>query len=400
MSAESSTQEALHSYLEEKKLNALFVSIVEAILVEKPDSPIGFMVGFLCKKFPEQTKDVIAKQEKPPSLVVAKNDDCEKMSDSSDCTSINTNESVAPEETSSSAKPPQRKKRRESVCAEKIADSVVEESALKVISKTDTEAARIQDILKSNVFFRHLDQNQRKTLQDVMFLREANDGDVIIAQGDDGDNFYILDQGTVEVFIESSDGEKKLVKTCEAGDSFGELAIMYNAPRAASCVAKGDVRLWALDRVSFNVVLVRTTKAKRKAMTDVLLKIPVFSQLTEYELMTIADTLQEETFEDKAVVCSQGDRGDHFFLVQEGTAVCTISQEDGTSVEVARLSSGSYFGEIALLTTKPRQATVTADGTLKCFTLNRQTFNRVMGPLQSILMRNMEEYQRFSARHV
>ena len=193
-----------------------------------------------------------------------------------------------------------------------------------------------------------------------MFLREANDGDVIIAQGDDGDNFYILDQGTVEVFIESSDGEKKLVKTCEAGDSFGELAIMYNAPRAASCVAKGDVRLWALDRVSFNVVLVRTTKAKRKAMTDVLLKIPVFSQLTEYELMTIADTLQEETFEDKAVVCSQGDRGDHFFLVQEGTAVCTISQDDGTSIEVARLTSGSYFGEIALLTTKPRQATVTA----------------------------------------
>jgi len=52
------------------------------------------------------------------------------------------------------------------------------------------------------------------------------------------------------------------------------------------------------------------------------------------------------------------------------------------------------FFQIALLTTKPRQATVTADGNLKCLTVNRRTFSRVMGPLQDILMRNIEEYNR------
>ena len=111
---------------------------------------------------------------------------------------------------------------------------------------------------------------------------------------------------------------------------------------AASCVATGDVRLWALDRVSFNVILMKTTISKRENMKELLLKTQVFSQLTEYELLTIADTLQEETFEDGTVICNEGDNGDKFYLVKEGTAVCTIEQN-----EVARLTSGSYFGEVS-----------------------------------------------------
>ena len=193
--ASDTTHAELHKYLEEKKLNALFVSIVEAILVDKPDNPISLMVQPLIDRFPEETKELTEKlqlKEKPPSLVVAKTDVCEEMSDTnSDCSSVNTSESVAPstrhEDTSSSAKPPQRKKRRESVCAEKIADTVVEESELKVISKTEAEAARIQETmsLKSNVFFSHLDEHQMQTIQNVMFNVDKSDGDVIITQGDE-----------------------------------------------------------------------------------------------------------------------------------------------------------------------------------------------------------------------
>jgi cAMP-dependent protein kinase regulator len=69
-----------------------------------------------------------------------------------------------------------------------------------------------------------------------MFQVDKQEGDIIINQGDDGDNFYIIDNGSVDVLIKTigSDEDAKLVKTCVAGDSFGELAIMYNAPRAVS----------------------------------------------------------------------------------------------------------------------------------------------------------------------
>jgi len=64
------------------------------------------------------------------------------------------------------------------------------------------------------------------------------------------------------------------------------------------------------------------------------------------------------------------------------------------------LAVSSISLQIALLTTKPRQATVTAEGALKCLVLDRKTFKRVMGPLQDILMRNMEEYNKFAASNI
>lgn len=52
------------------------------------------------------------------------------------------------------------------------------------------------------------------------------------------------------------------------------------------------------------------------------------------------------------------------------------------------------------MTSKPRQATVSASGTLDCLSLERKTFKRVMGPLSDILMRNIKEYNKFQASNI
>ncbi|KAL3767284.1 hypothetical protein ACHAW5_002087 [Stephanodiscus triporus] len=412
------TQAELHKYLVEKNINELFVSIVEAILLNRPENPIGFMANYLFEKYPEKTQRIIKSQDeqKMQSLGV----ECgntERIASfiesdaESDCSSVNTRETVLTARRRSSdcssafsresigvnmrqlsaPQVPVRSQRRKSVCAEKITEDVVADSELKVIKKTEAEAARISTILKNNLFLSHLDEHQTKTIREAMFCVEKSDGEVIINQGDKGDNFYCIEEGLVHVFIDSRDckGGRNKVKTLTSGDSFGELALMYNAPRAATCIAGGEVRLWALDRVSFNVILMKTTMDKRKRMSDFLKNIQIFSQFTEYELLTIADTLQDEAFNDGAVICKQGERGDRFYVVHQGTAVCTKSQNNGTSMEVARLSPGSYFGEIALLTSKPRQATVTAAGDLKCFSVDKDTFDRCLGPLNDILMRSI-----------
>ena len=66
-----------------------------------------------------------------------------------------------------------------------------------------------------------------------------------------------------------------------------------------------------------------------------------------YEILTIADALKEECFEDGTAVCNQGDMGDKFYLIKDGTAVCTQKGSDGESRKVLELSSGSYFGEVS-----------------------------------------------------
>jgi len=289
------------------------------------------------------------------------------------------------------------RERRASVCSEKLCPMEVHAALDNHVPKTEDEAAQITAILQKNVLFEHLDENQLQTLQHEMFHVEKEMEDVIIRQGDDGDNFYVIDSGRVEVYIESDEDPQKLVASYKEGDSFGELAIMYNAPRAATCVAKSDVKLWALDRASFKVIMMKTSITKRNEHRTFLEKIPILSQLTQVELRIMVDSLTEETFEDGAVVCSEGECGDRFFIIKEGMAICTKAVGAESRKEVGCLSSGSYFGEIVLLTSKRRQATVTASGLLSCLSLDRKTFKRVMGPLQAILMRNIEEYHKFQA---
>ena len=131
-----------------------------------------------------------------------------------------------------------------------------------------------------------------------------------------------------------------------------------------------------------------------------LRQVPILAKLTEHEILTIADALREESFSAGKVICSQGDTGETFYIVKSGTAVCTQKNANGEEGEVARLSSGSYFGEIALLTSKPRQATVTVVRNLKCLTLDRETFRRVMDPTRGVMSRSIEGYKKFQAASI
>ena len=73
-------------------------------------------------------------------------------------------------------------------------------------------------------------------LADAVEEKRFAAGAVIIEQGADGDLFYILDSGECDVYVDGVDG--KPVKHYDSGAHFGELALMYNAPRAASVQAK------------------------------------------------------------------------------------------------------------------------------------------------------------------
>jgi cAMP-dependent protein kinase regulator len=181
--------------------------------------------------------------------------------------------------------------RRASVCAEKLCAVRVGSEIVKRIPKSEEELEKIHGILIQCVLFEHLDESQLQTVKDAMFPVTKEEEDIIIKQGDAGDNFYVIESGAVDVFINGgSDDPPVLVHSYNDGDSFGELAIMYNAPRAATCIAKGgQVKLWALDRSSFKVILMKTAISKRNQYKSFLTEVPIFSELNEHEILTIAE---------------------------------------------------------------------------------------------------------------
>jgi cAMP-dependent protein kinase regulator len=266
------------------------------------------------------------------------------------------------------------------------------------IEKSPEVANRLLEVVGKSPLLRTLDEEQRDMIVKAFsgpLMKQP--GEDVIVQGEIGDIFYLLEDGLVDVYVSKKGGPETKVHTYTPGNSFGELAIMYNAPRAATCRAQTEAKLWALDRVSFKVIVVAAAMQKREMYVGFLKNVPILESCTEMEVMTLADSMAEEKYSDGGVICNQGDSGDYFYIVKEGVAVCTQKDSSGSDREVARLQSGNYFGEIALLTDKPRQATVKAEGNLKVLALDRATFTRVMGPMDDIMKRNMEQYNKYTA---
>lgn len=381
-------QQELQDYLQQKGINTLFINIVESLLLTKPDNPIQHIIQYLQNNFPDQCAAVLPTNASggiTPTTGPAHSDESESEEEEEDMIG----------EMPPLAKPA-TKGRRTSVSAESLDPTKTKPFEPVKHAKSDEELKRIHDIIRENMLFKDLDEKQTTILLDAMFPREYEEGSVIIKQGDDGDNFYVLDTGVCEVYK-----DENLVQTCTEAMSFGELALMYNAPRAATVKAKERSKVWALDRQTFKHIIMDTTMKKRALHKGFLEKIPLLESLNETERLKVADALRPETFSDGEVIIKQGDAGNLFYIIEDGNAVCTKQLSPNEPPQnMAELSTGAYFGEIALLTTRPRQATVTAIGSVKCLTLDRKTFKRVMGSLEDILKRNMERYNVVMANNI
>lgn len=142
---------------------------------------------------------------------------------------------------------------------------------------------RIQNSLTGNILFAHLEPQELSTLFDAMFSKIFDDGQDIITQGDEGDFFYIVDSGEAEVFVSSVDENGRLhtpnkVAHVNAGGCFGELALIYGTPRAATVRALGSVRCWCIDRDTYRRILLSQTIAKRNLYESFLERVPILRE--------------------------------------------------------------------------------------------------------------------------
>merc|ERR1711970_531922 len=221
-----------------------------------------------------------------------------------------------------------------------------------VVPKDYKTIASLSKAIAKNVLFSHLDENERSDIFDAMFPSSAMPGEIIIKQGNEGDNFYIIDQGEVEIYV---DGE--YVSSVGDNGSFGELALIYGTPRAATVKAKGDLKLWGIDRDSYRRILMGSTLRKRKLYESFLTKVSILESLDQWERLTVADSLEAVTFEDGERIVCQGEPGNDFYIILEGQAsVLQRRDEEDEFIEVAKLGASDYFGEIALVLNRPRAA--------------------------------------------
>ena len=377
----SQTRPTAEQYLEQKKIKQLLQRLVLSLLENRPDDPEAHIVQILSKSKSEASEELdlwptLSGRVVDPTMSTVASATVTGRRQSAISPSLLSGRSTCI--------------RRKAMSSKMTSSTDVE---IRVVPKDEATFASLEASIKKVDLFSFLTDEQRQTLVNAMFKLEFKDGDVIIKQGDQPDNFYILNSGKCKVFKKSGDKETQ-VAALSPGQYFGELALISGSTRAASVIADGEVSCWAIDQTTYLGLLKEGHNKKRQRYRALLRNVPFLKVLQDYEILLVADALQPVNPAKGEVIVKQGDTGDEFFIILEGECVVTKKEEgDDEAKEVGKLRSGSYFGELALMQNTPRAATVIAGDNCKLVKLDRASFHRLLGPCSQIFTEGMKLYQ-------
>lgn len=211
-----------------------------------------------------------------------------------------------------------------------------------------------------------------------------------------GDYFYVIYQGAAEFIVDG-----KVVGKAGKGDSFGELSLLYKTPRAATVRAIVDTQLYRVDQTVFRYVLQSETVTEANEKSELLKKVEFLKDLDAFNLNKLAQVMTMETAEPGTVLMKKGDvHADKFYVLASGSVSCTeIGVGEVTYEDFFLDKPGDYFGERAILTGEPRAATVTCQTVSVLYTIDRNTFETVMGKFKNIIEKAGEKRKLVSIWH-
>mmetsp|Transcript_33102 Transcript_33102/g.93043 ORF Transcript_33102/g.93043 Transcript_33102/m.93043 type:complete len:395 (+) Transcript_33102:129-1313(+) len=258
---------------------------------------------------------------------------------------------------------------RQSVSAEAYGQWNVKKAFVPpVVLKSDDQKDRLKAVLTRSFMFSALEPNDLNIVVGAMKEVPVSVDESVFDQGDVGDFLFVIESGKFDCVK-----DEVVVKTCESGDVFGELALLYNCPRAATVKSKASGVCWKLDRETFNAIVKEAAQKKRQRYDAFLAKVPLLQSMDAYERSQLADALRSEAFNEGQVIVSEGEVGQKFYIIEEGEAV---AHKGG--VQVMSYGIGDYFGELALIRNQPRAATVTCKTVAKILSIDKASFNRLL----------------------
>ncbi|EZG56140.1 cAMP-dependent protein kinase regulatory subunit [Gregarina niphandrodes] len=244
--------------------------------------------------------------------------------------------------------------------------------------KTDRErTAILEAVAKHNVLFGHLSGANLAKVIGAMFRVSYKEGDVIIQQGDpDASHFYVIQSGQVGYYVTRGKSLPQFVGQAGPKNGFGELALLYGSPRAATVKALEDTELWALDRETFQLMLTTSENTKKRTYEEFLENVNVFKGLNRFEIVNLCDMLVLESYRPGQCIVSQGDHGQKFYILEKGEACAVVRDEAGKDLLVQHYTRGGYFGELALIGDGFRRASIYAISKCKLLSIDKSTFDR------------------------
>ena len=265
--------------------------------------------------------------------------------------------------------------------------------------KSEKDRMQLQKALESQFLTQNLAQTALQTIIDSCCEKTYKAGENIITQREQGHEYYILKTGKCQVIIKEKPNQIKS-KQLNEGEGFGEIALLYNEKRTATVRSLSECVVWALDGEIFKKIIVKTVLNRRRTEVDFLNKVDLFKNLDRYEKLSLLDGLKAVWFDRDDVIVREGDMGDLFYIVEEGHVeclqMCRKNSQQPVQRVIRKLTSGDHFGELALINNEKRTLTVKCGSEhLKLLTLDRKTFNRILGKIDKFLNRDYSDLVSF-----
>ncbi len=238
-------------------------------------------------------------------------------------------------------------------------------------------------------------------------LRRARAGEIILAEGQPGQSFFVLARGTVRVQKHLAQGGDTTLAVLHDGAIFGEMALVSASPRTATVIAESDCDLVEFDRDalvaasrSVATVAVALDKFTReRLLNNLLATAPLFRPLDRTQRFDLIRRFKAHDVAPGVVIIEEGALGRGLFVLLAGQV--DVSKRDGDSkVLLATLGPGEVFGEISLVNDEPASATVTAAAQSTVLFLAREIFDRLVEAVPAIgeYVRNLGEERLMDTR--
>jgi len=226
-------------------------------------------------------------------------------------------------------------------------------------------------------------------------VHQPKPGDVIFAKNEFANSVYSILDGVVGIQINPAD-PNELVRL-QTGQFFGEMALISGRRRTTSVVATKPSLLLEVDRNTM-VKLVRSVPEIKRILDSAAvirqIKTYLAPHVDEALLKGVVDTAEVVEFKRNDVLIEEGKTDDAVYLIRKGSVTVSV-RKGGKEVVLAYLPAGNYVGEMAMITHKPRSATVKAAIATEAIRMDSTHFRSLLDgdpELRKTVARKLEQH--------
>ena len=211
-----------------------------------------------------------------------------------------------------------------------------------------------------------LTSEEKQTLIDRGTVHSAVIDEMLCHQGESDRRVFIIVMGEVEI-SDGADENKVILAHLKRGEVFGEISALFDSTRISNVkVTKPSVILIIPGNVFEDVITGRSElynaileRYKNRLSETALRSVDLFRHLEKNVLLELIESSSIVGIPEGGIIVNEGEAGDYFYIIIRGTA--RVSHHLGEStINLALMHSGDYFGEWSVLTGAPRAATVSA----------------------------------------